>query len=85
MINTTNLDRIINSPDLPTLPVVAVEVLEMTSRSDVELSEIAKIVEYDPAIATKILRTVNSSFYGLSRRVGNQLFSSSTGEEQEEG
>ena len=71
MINTTNLDRIINSPDLPTLPVVAVELLEMTSRSDVELSEIAKIVEYDPAIATKILRTVNSSFYGLSRRVGN--------------
>lgn len=70
-MNEIALERIMKSPDLPTLPAVAVEVLEMTSRNDVELAEIARIVEYDPAIATRILRTVNSSFYGLSRRVGS--------------
>lgn len=70
-MNEAALERIMSSPDLPTLPAVAVEVLEMTSRQNVELADIARIVEYDPAIATRILRTVNSSYYGLSRRVGS--------------
>lgn len=70
-MNEAAFERIMNSPDLPTLPAVAVEVLEMTSRNDVELSDIARVVEYDPAIAARILKTVNSSFYGLSRRVGS--------------
>ncbi|MCH2160526.1 MAG: HDOD domain-containing protein, partial [Phycisphaerales bacterium] len=63
------LERIMNSPDLPTLPAVAAQMLELTTRSDVELSEIAKVIEHDPAIATRVLKTVNSSFYGLTRRV----------------
>ena len=71
MMNESALDRIMSSPDLPTLPAVAVEVLEMTARKDVELADIARVVEYDPAIATRILRTVNSSYYGLSRRIGS--------------
>ena len=65
------LERIMNSPDLPTLPAVAVRMLELTTRSDVELSEIAKVIEHDPAIATRVLKTVNSSFYGLTRRVAS--------------
>jgi two-component system cell cycle response regulator len=70
-MNNTALTRIMESPQLPTLPAVAVRVLELTSRRDVELSEIAKAVEHDPAIATRVLKTVNSSFYGLTQRVGS--------------
>ena len=70
-MNDTALKRIMESPQLPTLPAVAVRVLELTSRRDVELGEIAKAVEHDPAIATRVLKTVNSSFYGLTRRVGS--------------
>ena len=70
-MNDTALARIMESPQLPTLPAVAVRVLELTSRRDVELGEIAKAVEHDPAIATRVLKTVNSSFYGLTQRVGS--------------
>ncbi len=70
-MNDAALARIMNSPQMPTLPAVAVQVLELTSRRDVELAEIARVVEHDPAIATRVLKTVNSSFYGLTRRVGS--------------
>ena len=70
-MNDAALTRIMNSPQMPTLPAVAVQVLDLTSRRDVELGEIANVVEHDPAIATRVLKTVNSSFYGLTRRVGS--------------
>lgn len=70
-MSNPHLERILASPDLPTLPVVAMRVLELTSKSDVSLREIAAVIENDPAIAAKVLRTVNSSFYGLTRRCGS--------------
>ena len=70
-MNDAALTRIMNNPQMPTLPAVAVQILELTSRRDVELSEIARVIEHDPAIASRVLKTVNSSFYGLTRRVGS--------------
>ncbi len=60
------LEKILSSPDLPSLPKVAMELLELTRDPDVELMEIARLVQYDPALSSKILRTVNSSYYGLA-------------------
>ncbi len=60
-----SLDAVLSSPNLPTLPAVAWRVLELTRRPDVRLSEIADVVQNDPAITARILKTVNSSFYGL--------------------
>lgn len=65
------LERVLCAPNLPTLPVVAMRVLELTAKPDVSLREIAAVIENDPAIASKVIRTVNSSFYGLTRRVGS--------------
>jgi HD-like signal output (HDOD) protein/GGDEF domain-containing protein len=62
------LERVLACPNLPTLPVVAMRVLELTAKPDVSLREIAAVIENDPAIATKVLRTVNSSYYALTRR-----------------
>jgi two-component system, cell cycle response regulator len=45
------------------------QVLELTSKVDVDIAEIARIISKDPALSTKILRTVNSSFYGRSQHV----------------
>jgi diguanylate cyclase (GGDEF)-like protein len=64
-------DEILNYPHLPTLPTIAVELLELTSRPDVELSAIERLVQSDQGLATKILRTVNSSFYGLQAPCGS--------------
>ena len=52
-MNDAALARIMESPQMPTLPAVAVQVLELTSRRDVELAAIARVVENDPAIAMR--------------------------------
>jgi diguanylate cyclase (GGDEF)-like protein len=70
-VANTSLERVLSCPNLPTLPVVAMRVLELTAKPDVSLREIAAVIENDPAIAAKVLRTVNSSYYALSRRCGS--------------
>jgi len=61
------LERIVSSPRLPSLPAVAVQVLEFTRSDSVDLREAARVIQNDQALTTKVLRTVNSSYYGLSR------------------
>lgn len=58
--------KVIQCPSLPTLPTVAVEVLELTRDENVVLAAIAKSIQNDQALTSKILRTVNSSYYGLT-------------------
>jgi len=63
-------ERILSCPSLPTLPGVAVRILELTQNDDVSLRDISKVVEQDQALTGKILKTVNSSFYGLAQPCG---------------
>lgn len=65
-INAEALKKTLACKQLPTLPTVAMEILELTRDANVALAEIARCVELDQALAAKILKTVNSSFYGLS-------------------
>jgi diguanylate cyclase (GGDEF)-like protein len=48
---------------------VAMQVLNLTQRADADITEIARIISKDAALSGKILRTVNSSFYGRSQAV----------------
>jgi two-component system cell cycle response regulator len=63
------LQRVKSCPNLPSMPAIAVEVLELTKDDTVDISQIAGLVSRDPAMAAKILKTANSSFYGCSQRV----------------
>lgn len=63
----TTIDRVLACPSLPSLPAVAVEVLALTRSPDVSLADISRVVQNDPGLAAKILKTVNSSFYGLQQ------------------
>jgi diguanylate cyclase (GGDEF)-like protein len=65
------LKRILNNPLLPSLPSVAMEVLRLASQPDMPLHEIARVVQLDQALTGKILKTVNSSYYGLFSPVGS--------------
>ncbi len=67
-MDTKLLDDILNCTSLPSLPAVAIRVLELTSDPDVKMDELAKEIQFDQGISAKILRTVNSSFYGLRKR-----------------
>ena len=50
-------------------PVVALEILQLTSQPKVDLSALKQCLQRDPALVGKILRVVNSSIFGLSREV----------------
>lgn len=65
------LNEVLLCPSLPSLPAVALRLLELTGDPDVAMSDIAKLVQQDQALAAKVLKTVNSSFYGLSTRCGS--------------
>jgi len=54
---------------LPSLPVVVLEVLESFERSDVDVDALSRKIAKDQAIAARVLRIANSSFYGLQTRV----------------
>ena len=64
------IQRIRNCPNLPSMPAIAMQVLDLASKPDVDIAEIARIITKDPALSGKILRTVNSSFYSRSQTVG---------------
>ena len=52
---------------LPTLPAVAVQVLELCQKDD--LNQIAAVVGRDPALATKLIKTANSPLFSVRREV----------------
>lgn len=56
---------------LPTLPAVAVQIIELAQSPDAELAQIARVIGLDPALATKLLRIANSPLYASKRRVDN--------------
>lgn len=62
------LDRI---PDLPTLPVVALKVNKMLMDADVSVKKLSQVIEKDQAMVSKLLRLVNSAFYGFQSRINN--------------
>lgn len=66
LMATNPLDRVLSCPNLPSLPAAAMRVLELTRDPGTSIQTIAQTVQNDPALTTKVLKTVNSSYYGLS-------------------
>ncbi|KAB0671903.1 HDOD domain-containing protein [Oryzomonas sagensis] len=60
---------IMNASDLPTIPVVATKVMQMIGSETTTSEELAKIVAADPAVAARVLKISNSSFYGCQRQI----------------
>lgn len=63
-----HLDKIEN---LPTLPTVAMEVNSLLQDYNTSIKKLSNVIENDQAIAAKILKLVNSAFFGLRSKVGN--------------
>lgn len=61
--------KIWSSTNLPTLPAVAIKLLEMSRNPETEIREIAEVIKRDPALSAKILKSANSTFFGLSAKV----------------
>ena len=55
--------------NLPTLPSVVTQLMEAVNNPSFSASDVSKIIANDQALVSKILRIVNSAFYGLPKRV----------------
>jgi len=53
--------------NLPSVPSLYLEIAELADRSDASLEAIAQVISRDLNMTTRILRLVNSPFFGLSR------------------
>lgn len=63
------LEKIRACDNLPSLPVVAVEVLKLVRSEDASAAEIARVIEHDPALASKLLKVANSAMFGMPRQI----------------
>jgi putative nucleotidyltransferase with HDIG domain len=63
------LKRLDQIEDLPTLPVVAMEVNKMLLDYDITINKLSVSIENDQAMVSKILKLVNSAFFGLRGKI----------------
>ncbi|GMT42286.1 MAG: histidine kinase [bacterium] len=66
MITSKIVDRI---DDLPTLPASFNEICRVADEPRSSSREIAAVLERDMVITAKVLRLINSAFYGMTRKI----------------
>jgi HD-like signal output (HDOD) protein len=66
-----NLATEFSLADIPPMPRVAADILHQLNNSDSSAKGLAEIIAVDPAVAARVLRIANSSFYSMSRQVTN--------------
>lgn len=66
----TPIDDFFNSiVNLPSLPKVVQEVMQMLASKDLAIKALARKVEHDAVISAKVLKLANSSYYGVTRAI----------------
>jgi len=65
------LSAILASAQLPTLPIVASKILELTTQEDVPFNDIVALVAQDVALSAKILKVANSAFYNFPQQISS--------------
>ena len=63
------LELVNKTVELPTIPEVLVRLNQVMVDPDSSCDDVANVVAKDPAIATNVLRLVNSAYFGLQVRV----------------
>lgn len=68
--NRTSVVAMLNRIEsLPVIPAVAMQVYQLSIDPESETEDVQKVLSTDPGLAVKILKLVNSPFYGLGRKV----------------
>jgi HD-like signal output (HDOD) protein len=68
--NPPDLNRIIaRVEDLPTLPRTVLKITELVNDPKSSARDLARIITDDQVLAARLLRLVNSSFYGFPQRI----------------
>ena len=57
--------------EVSTLPAVAMRIIQVANDSTTGAADLLEAVEYDTAMAARIMRTVNSSYYSMQNKVAD--------------
>ncbi len=57
--------------EVPTLPASVLRVMQMIEDPFCSSSDLAKVIQADPAMAAKVLKLANSSYYGFRQKISN--------------
>ncbi len=72
----TNSDRIVESAiakvgEIATLPEVTVKIIEIVENPRSTARDLHDVIKNDPALASRLLKVVNSAFYGLPGQIAS--------------
>ena len=56
---------------IATLPEVTIKIIKLVEDPDSTAQDLNKVISNDPALGTRILKVVNSAFYGLPGQIGS--------------
>ena len=66
---TTVWEQVSANAKLISLPEVYLRVKELLAQADFSMADVALIIGQDPALTTRLLRLVNSSYFGLAAKI----------------
>ncbi|MDD3051485.1 MAG: HDOD domain-containing protein [Candidatus Cloacimonetes bacterium] len=55
--------------NLPTISIIASKLLDMLVNDNIAMGNISELMQHDPAITAKVLKIVNSAYYGLRKEI----------------
>lgn len=62
-------DKVQSIIQLPALPTIAMEVVELVDNPKTSASRLGKVISTDQALTAKVLKIANSPFYGFPRKI----------------
>jgi len=64
-------ELVCKTDSLPARPAVAMEVLRLTRREDSTVDDLIRVIQADAALTARILKVVNSSLFGMPRKIAS--------------
>ena len=65
------LKKLDSIKDIPTLPTIVFELNELLQDPNTPITDISDIIEKDQAMSLRVLKLVNSAFYGIQKEVND--------------
>ncbi|MBL6986785.1 MAG: HDOD domain-containing protein [Methylobacter sp.] len=69
MPNSINEKLIVLVEKMPAFPKSVQQVVQLTSDINASAKDIVRVIECDPVMTVKVLKAINSSFYGLPQKI----------------
>ncbi len=71
LVNDNLTKRLRSCNTLPSLPTVAVKIIDLANDPDADINKACQYISLDPALAAKVLKTANSPLYNSRRSATN--------------